>query len=50
MATILGCLGEGSELGIEAKVCELSDQALGPEPDFGNDDLCADILNAGDRP
>jgi hypothetical protein len=30
MATILGCLGEGRELGIEAKVCELSDQALGP--------------------
>jgi hypothetical protein len=23
-------LGEGSELGIEAKGCELSDQALGP--------------------
>jgi hypothetical protein len=30
MATISGCLGEGSKLGIEAKVCELSDQALGP--------------------
>src|SRR5262249_21705650 len=30
MATISGCLGEGSELGIEAQVCELSDQALGP--------------------
>jgi hypothetical protein len=23
-------LGEGRELGIEAKVCELSDEALGP--------------------
>ena len=30
MATISGGLGEGSEFGIEAKVCELSDQALGP--------------------
>ena len=30
MATISGCLREGRELGIEAKVCELSDQALGP--------------------
>jgi hypothetical protein len=30
MATISGRLGEGSELGIEAKVCELSNQALGP--------------------
>jgi hypothetical protein len=30
MATISGRLGEGSELGIEAKGCELSDQALGP--------------------
>jgi hypothetical protein len=27
---ISGRLGEGRELGIEAKVCELSDQALGP--------------------
>ena len=30
MATISGRLGEGSELGMEAKVCELIDEALGP--------------------
>ena len=30
VATISSRLGERSELGIEAKVCELSDQALGP--------------------
>ena len=30
VATISSRLGERSELGIEAKVCELSDEALGP--------------------
>ena len=30
MATISGRLGEGSELGMEAKVCELIDEALAP--------------------
>ena len=29
-ATISGCLGKGRELGIEAKVCKLSDETLGP--------------------
>src|SRR5215469_2471978 len=31
IVTISGGLGEGRELGIEAQVCKLSDQTLGPQ-------------------